>query len=139
MSEIKKILVDSPEYKQIEQYLFFKSEKTLDLLETFCHHDDVSIYASLNDGTVNGFCVTGTCTGDVIQLLFIGVHPKSHKSGVATALLNAAIEDQKPKAVVAEIPENSLGFFKNFGFYTMEFGEDLLGKNVYYGTYRCVK
>ncbi len=137
MSEIKKILVDSPEYKQIEEFLFFKGEGTAELIESFCRSNDVSIYASIDDGTVNGFCVTDPSTGDVMHLLFIGVHSKSHKSGVATNLLNAAIADQKPKAVVAEIPQTSLGFFEKFGFYMMDLGENDMGKNVYYATYRC--
>ncbi len=139
MSEIKKILVDSPEYKQIENFLFFKGESTTELIESFCRSNDVSIYASVEDDTVNGFCVTDPSTGDVMHLLFIGVHTHSHNSGVATALLNFAIADQKPKAVVAEIPQSSLGFFEKFGFYMMELGEDDMGKNVYYATYRCNK
>ena len=86
--------------------------------------------------TVTGFCVTDPSTGDVVHLLFIGVHRDYRKSGVASALIDATIEDQKPKAVVAEVPQNSLDFFKNYGFWAVDFGEDLSGKNVYYATYR---
>ena len=136
MSEIKKILTDSPEFQQIEKELFFKGEETADLIETFCHSKGVSIYAAMDGETVTGFCVTDPSTGDVVHLLFIGVHRDYRKSGVASALIDAAIEDQKPKAVVAEVPQNSLDFFKNYGFWAVDFGEDLSGKNVYYATYR---
>ena len=136
MSEIKKILTDSPEFQQIEKELFFKGEETADLIETFCHSKGVSIYAAMDGETVTGFCVTDPSTGDVVHLLFIGVHRDYRKSGVASALIDATIEDQKPKAVVAEVPQNSLDFFKNYGFWAVDFGEDLSGKNVYYATYR---
>ncbi len=136
MLNIKKIDVDSPEYKQIESSLFFKGESTLELIESFCNSSGVSIYAAKDGSLVTGFCVTDSSTGDVIHLLFIGVHHGHHRSGVATALLDYALADQNPKAMVAEIPESSLEFFKNYGFYFVEFGEGEGGKNVYYGTYR---
>ena len=56
MSEVKKILSDSPEFQQIEKELFFKGEETADLIETFCHSKDVSIYAAMEGEKVIGFC-----------------------------------------------------------------------------------
>ena len=139
MCEIKKILTDSPEFQQIEKELFFKGEETADLIETFCHSKGVSIYAAMDGETVTGFCVTSPSTSDVMNILFIGVHHDYRKSGVATSLIDGAIADQKPKAVVAEVPQYSLDFFTNYGFYAVEFGEDLYGKNVFYATYRVMK
>ena len=139
MSEVKKILTDSPEFQQIEKELFFKGEETASLIESFCHSDDVTIYAALDGETVTGFCVTDPSTGDVTHLLFIGVHRDYRKTGVASALLDAVIADQKPKAVVAEVPNYSLPFFTSYGFWAVDFGEDLSGKNVYYATYRVIK
>ena len=136
MSEVKKILTDSPEFQQIEKELFFKGEETVDLIDSFCHSSDVTIYASVEDEVVTGFCVTTPSTSDVTHLLFIGVNRDYRKSGVASSLLDAAIADQKPKAVVAEVPHNSLPFFTSYGFWAVDFGEDLSGKNVYYATYR---
>jgi N-acetylglutamate synthase-like GNAT family acetyltransferase len=136
MSEIKKILTDSPEFQQIEKELFFKGEETADLIETFCHSKGVSIYAAMDGETVTGFCVTSPSTSDVMNILFIGVHHDYRKSGVATSLIDGAIADQKPKAVVAEVPQYSLNFFTKYGFWAVDFGEDLSGKNVYYATYR---
>ena len=139
MYEIKKILTDGPEFQQIEKELFFKGEETLSPIETFCHSKGVSIYAALEENFVKGFCVTSPSTSDVMHILFIGVHRDCRKSGVATALLNGAIADQNPKAVVAEVPQNSLKFFTEYGFYAMDFGENEPGKNVYYATYRVKK
>lgn len=139
MIEVKKILTESPEFQQIEKELFFKGEETVGLIDSFCHSNDVTIYASVEDDMVTGFCVTDPSTGDVMHLLFIGVHHDYRKSGVASALLDAAIADQKPKAVVAEVPHNSLPFFTSYGFWAVDFGEDLSGKNVYYATYRVIK
>ena len=139
MCEIKKILTDSPEFQQIEKELFFKGEETADLIETFCHSKGVSIYASMKGETVTGFCVTDPSTGDVMHLLFIGVNRNYRSTGVASSLLDASIADQKPKAVVAEVPHYSLPFFTNSGFWAVDFGEDLSGKNVYYATYRVMK
>ncbi len=136
MCEVKKILPDSPEYQQIEKQLFFKGEETLSLIEHFCRSESSSIYASLDGELVTGFCVTDPSTGDVMHLLFIGVHRDYRKSGIASKLLDASIADNKPKAVVAEVPHNSLPFFTNYGFWAVDFGEDLSGKNVYYATYR---
>ena len=136
MYEIKKILPDSPEYQQIEKQLFFKGEETISLIEHFCRSESSSIYVALEGELVTGFCVTNPSTGDVMHLLFIGVHRDYRKSGVASALLDGAIADQKPKAVVAEVPQNSLDFFTRYGFWAVDFGEDLSGKNVYYATYR---
>ena len=136
MCEVKKIVPDSPEYQQIEKELFFKGEETAELIEVFCHSKGVSIYASMEDDFVTGFCVTSPSTADVMHLLFIGVHRDYRNTGVATALLDASIADQKPKAVVAEVPQNSLDFFTKYGFWAVDFGEDLSGKNVYYATYR---
>ena len=136
MYEIKKILPDSSEYQQIEKQLFFKGEETLSLIEHFCRSESSSIYVALEGELVTGFCVTDPSTGDVMHLLFIGVHRDYRKSGVASALLDGAIADQKPKAVVAEVPQNSLDFFTRYGFWAVDFGEDLSGKNVYYATYR---
>ncbi len=138
MPEVKKILPDSPEYQQIEKDLFFKGEETTSLIEAFCRSKGVSIYAAMSDDFVTGFCVTDPSTGDVVHLLFIGVHRDYRKSGIASALLDAAIADQKPKAVVAEIPHSSFDFFTKYGFYCMDFGENEPGKNVYYATYRCI-
>ena len=71
-----------------------------------------------------------------VHLLFIGVNRNYRSTGVASSLLDASIADQKPKAVVAEVPHYSLPFFTNYGFWAVDFGEDLSGKNVYYATYR---
>lgn len=139
MSDIRKIAVDSSEYKQIEDAYFFKGESTVELIKHFCRSDNVSIYAYFDGELITGFCVTDPSTGDVLHLLFIGVHRGYCRNGIASALLDFAIADQKPKAMVAEIPENSVPFFENYGFYLMEIGENSLGKNVYYGTYRCMK
>ncbi len=136
MYEIKKILPDSSEYQQIEKQFFFKGEETISLIEHFCRSESSSIYVALEGELVTGFCVTDPSTGDVMHLLFIGVHRDYRKSGVASALLDGAIADQKPKAVVAEVPQNSLDFFTKYGFWAVDFGEDLSGKNVYYATYR---
>ena len=136
MCEIKKIFPDSPEYQQIEKQLFFKGEETLSLIEHFCRSESSSIYAAVEGENVTGVCVTDPSTGDVMHLLFIGVHRDYRKNGVASALLDGAIADQKPKAVVAEVPQNSLDFFTRYGFWAVDFGEDLSGKNVYYATYR---
>lgn len=136
MCEVKKIVPDSPEYQQIEKELFFKGEETLSLIEHFCRSESSSIYAAIEDNQVVGFCVTDPSTGDVMHLLFIGVHRDYRKSGVASKLLDGAIADQKPKAVVAEVPQNSIAFFNKYGFWAVDFGEDLSGKNVYYATYR---
>ena len=136
MYEIKKILTDGPEFQQIEKELFFKGEETIAPIETFCHSNNVSIYAAMNGDFVTGFCVTSPSTSDVMNILFIGVHHDYRKSGVATSLIDGAIADQKPKAVVAEVPQYSLNFFTKYGFYAVDFGEDLSGKNVYYATYR---
>lgn len=136
MIEVKKILTDSPEFEQIENELFFKSEEIISPIETFCHSKGVSIYAAICDGFVIGFCVTSPSTGDVMHILFIGVHRDYRKSGVATSLIDFSIADQKPKAVVAEVPQNSLDFFIRYGFYAVDFGENQPGKNVYYATYR---
>ena len=139
MYEIKKILTDGPEFQQIEKELFFKGEETIAPIETFCHSNNVSIYAAMDGDFVTGFCVTSPSTSDVMNILFIGVHHDYRKSGVACALLDASIADQKPKAVVAEVPHYTLPFFTNYGFYAVEFGEDLYGKNVFYATYRVNK
>ena len=139
MYEIKKILTDSPEFQQIEKELFFKGEETIAPIETFCHSNDVSIYAAMNGDFVTGFCVTSPSTSDVMNILFIGVHHDYRKSGVATSLISGAISDQNPKAVVAEVPQYSLDFFTKYGFWAVDFGEDLSGKNVYYATYRVKK
>ena len=139
MYEIKKILTDGPEFQQIEKELFFKGEETIAPIETFCHSNNVSIYAAMNGDFVTGFCVTSPSTSDVMNILFIGVHHDYRKSGVATSLIDGAIADQKPKAVVAEVPNYTLPFFTNYGFYAVEFGEDLYGKNVFYATYRVNK
>ena len=139
MYEIKKILTDGPEFQQIEKELFFKGEETIAPIETFCHSNDVSIYAAMNGDFVTGFCVTSPSTSDVMNILFIGVHHDYRKSGVATSLIDGAIADQKPKAVVAEVPQYSLDFFTKYGFWAVDFGEDLSGKNIYYATYRVNK
>lgn len=139
MYEIKKILTDGPEFQQIEKELFFKGEETIAPIETFCHSNNVSIYAAMNGDFVTGFCVTSPSTSDVMNILFIGVHHDYRKSGVATSLIDGAIADQKPKAVVAEVPQYSLNFFTRYGFWAVDFGEDLSGKNIYYATYRVNK
>ncbi len=139
MYEIKKILTDGPEFQQIEKELFFKGEETIAPIETFCHSNNVSIYAAMDGDFVTGFCVTSPSTSDVMNILFIGVHHDYRKSGVATSLIDGAISDQKPKAVVAEVPQYSLNFFTKYGFWAVDFGEDLSGKNVYYATYRVNK
>ena len=139
MYEIKKILTDGPEFQQIEKELFFKGEETIAPIETFCHSNNVSIYAAMDGDFVTGFCVTSPSTSDVMNILFIGVHHDYRKSGVATSLIDGAIADQKPKAVVAEVPQYSLNFFTKYGFWAVDFGEDLSGKNIYYATYRVNK
>ena len=139
MYEIKKILTDGPEFQQIEKELFFKGEETIAPIETFCHSNNVSIYAAMDGDFVTGFCVTSPSTSDVMNILFIGVHHDYRKSGVATSLIDGAIADQKPKAVVAEVPQYSLDFFTKYGFWAVDFGEDLSGKNIYYATYRVNK
>ena len=139
MPEVKKILTDSSEFQQIEKELFFKGEETLTPIEIFCHSKGVSIYAAMEDEMVIGFCVTSPSTSDVTHILFIGVHRDYRKTGVAKALIDSAIEDQKPKAVVAEVPQNSINFFTRYGFWAVDFGENEVGKNVYYATYRVMK
>ena len=136
MSDIKKISTESPEFQQIEKELFFKGEETASLIESFCYSSDASIYASCRGDLVTGFCVTNAATSDVMHLRFIGTHKDFRKSGTASELIRFAISDQKPKAVVAEVPQHSIDFFTKFGFYAVDFGENEVGKNVYYATYR---
>ena len=49
-----------------------------------------------------------------------------------------SFEDRKPKAMVAECLEDSLGFFEKYGFYAIPLGEKQPGKSAYYVTYRKI-
>ena len=138
MLEIKKILTSDSEYNEIVKNHFFRNPVYSDALKNICISSGVSLYAAINNGKVCGFAAADDATADVCSLMSLSVAPDYRKKGVAHAILDRVLEDRKPKAMVAECLEDSLGFFEKYGFYAIPLGEKQPGKNVYYATYRNI-
>ena len=138
MLEIKKILTSDSEYNEIVKNHFFRNPVYSEALKNICISAGVSLYAAINNGKVCGFAAADDATADVCSLMSLSVAPDYRKKGVAHAILDRVLEDRKPKAMVAECLEDSLGFFEKYGFYAIPLGEKQPGKNVYYATYRNI-
>ena len=138
MLEIKKILTSDSEYNEIVKNHFFRNPVYSEALKNICISSGVSLYAAINNGKVCGFAAADDATADVCSLMSLSVAPDYRKKGVAHAILDRVREDRKPKAMVAECLEDSLGFFEKYGFYAIPLGEKQPGKNVYYATYRNI-
>ncbi len=138
MLEIKKVSTESPEYEMIKEMHFFNDGKLSIAIENICS-GGVQLYTAKKNGEIYGFAVTSDATRDVTSLLFLSVSPEHRGSGVATAMLDFILEDAKPKALVAEALDESVGFFKKYGFYFNDLGEKYPGKRAYYATYRVIK
>lgn len=139
MLEIKKISTESPEYSNIKERQFFNDAELSAALDNICSSSDVQLYIAENEEATLGFAVADHATHDVISLLALSVAPERRGSGVATAMLDYILEDTKPKALVAEALDDSIGFFTKYGFYLNDLGEKCPGKHAYYATYRPVK
>ena len=138
MLEIKKILTSDSEYNEIVKNHFFRNPVYSEALKHICICSGVSLYAAINNGKVCGFAAADDATADVCSLMSLSVAPDYRKKGVAHAILDRVLEDRKPKAMVAECLEDSLGFFEKYGFYAIPLGEKQPGKNAYYATYRNI-
>ena len=138
MLEIKKILTSDSEYNEIVKNHFFRNPVYSEALKNICISSGVSLYAAINNGKVCGFAAADDATADVCSLMSLSVAPDYRKKGVAHAILDRVLEDRKPKAMVAECLEDSLGFFENYGFYAIPLGEKQPGKSAYYMTYRKI-
>lgn len=138
MLEIKKILTSDSEYNEIVKNHFFRNPVYSEALKNICISPGVSLYAAINNGKVCGFAAADDATADVCSLMSLSVAPDYRKKGVAHAILDRVLEDRKPKAMVAECLEDSLGFFEKYGFYAIPLGEKQPGKNAYYATYRNI-
>ena len=138
MLEIKKIHTSDSEYNEIVKNHFFRNPVYSEALKNICISSGVSLYAAINNGKVCGFAAADDATADVCSLMSLSVAPDYRKKGVAHAILDRVLEDRKPKAMVAECLEDSLGFFENYGFYAIPLGEKQPGKSAYYATYRNI-
>ena len=138
MLEIKKILTSDSEYNEIVKNHFFRNPVYSEALKNICISSGVSLYAAINNGKVCGFAAADDATADVCSLVSLSVAPEYRKKGVAHAILDRVLEDRKPKAMVAECLEDSLGFFEKYGFYAIPLGEKQPGKSAYYATYRNI-
>ena len=138
MLEIKKILTSDSEYNEIVKNHFFRSPVYSEALKNICISSGVSLYAAINNGKVCGFAAADDATADVCSLMSLSVAPDYRKKGVAHAILDRVLEDRKPKAMVAECLEDSLGFFEKYGSYAIPLREKQTGKNAYYATYRNI-
>ena len=138
MLEIKKILTSDSEYNEIVKNHFFRNPVYSEALKNICISSGVSLYAAINNGKVCGFAAADDATADVCSLMSLSVAPDYRKKGVAHAILDRVLEDRKPKAMVAECLEDSLGFFEKYGFYAIPLGEKQPGKIAYYATYRNI-
>ena len=138
MLEIKKILTSDSEYNEILKNHFFRNPVYSEALKNICISSGVSLYAAINNGKVCGFAAADDATADVCSLMSLSVAPDYRKKGVAHAILDRVLEDRKPKAMVAECLEDSLGFFEKYGFYAIPLGEKQPGKSAYYVTYRKI-
>ena len=138
MLEIKKILTSDSEYNEILKNHFFRNPVYSEALKNICISSGVSLYAAINNGKVCGFAAADDATADVCSLMSLSVAPDYRKKGVAHAILDRVLEDRKPKAMVAECLEDSLGFFEKYGFYAIPLGEKQPGKSAYYATYRNI-
>ena len=138
MLEIKKILTSDSEYNEIVKNHFFRNPVYSEALKNICISSGVSLYAAINNGKVCGFAAADDATADVCSRMSLSVAPDYRKKGVAHAILDRVLEDRKPKAMVAECLEDSLGFFEKYGFYAIPLGEKHPGKNAYYATYRNI-
>ena len=138
MLEIKKILTSDSEYNEIVKNHFFRNPVYSEALKNICISSGVSLYAAINNGKVSGVAAAGDATADVCALMSLSVAPDYRKKGVAHAILDRVLEDRKPKAMVAECLEDSLGFFEKYGFYAIPLGEKQPGKSAYYVTYRKI-
>lgn len=138
MLEIKKILTSDSEYNEIVKNHFFRNPVYSEALKNICISSGVSLYAAINNGKVCGFAAADDATADVCSLMSLSVAPDYRKKGVAHAILDRVLEDRKPKAMVAECLEDSLGFFEKYGFYAIPLGEKQPGKSAYYATYRNI-
>lgn len=136
MLEIKKVSTNGPEYAEIVENHFFRNPVYCEALKNICESSGVSLYVAVNNGKVCGFAAADDATGDVCSLMSLSVAPEYRKRGFARAMLDHVLSDRKPKALVAECLEDSLGFFENYGFYAIPLGEKQPGKNAYYVTYR---
>ena len=138
MLEIKKVSTADPEYAEIAENHFFRNPVYSDALKHICESSGISLYVAMKGDNVCGFAAADDATSDVCSLMSLSVAPDYRKKGVAHAILDRVLEDRKPKAMVAECLEDSLGFFEKYGFYAIPLGEKQPGKSTYYVTYRKI-
>ncbi len=139
MLEFKVVSVDSPEYEEIRDKKFFQKSEISEVIDNVCRMDYTILYVACDcdNKAVRGFAIVDSATSNVISLLSLSVDPDYRGNGVGTQMIDYIISDIKPKAVVAEALDDSVGFFENYGFYSSDLGESFSGTNAYYLTYRC--
>lgn len=139
MLELKTVSIESPEFEELRNKNFFQNSELSEVIDRVSKMNDIILYAAYDneDKVVRGFAIVDSATSNVISLLSLSVDPDYRGHGVGTKLIDYIISDKKPKAVVAEALDDSVGFFENYGFYSSDLGESLSGTNAYYLTYRC--
>ena len=139
MLEFKVVSTESPEFEELKSRNFFQRRELSEIMDRVSKMNNVILYIAYDneDNIVRGFAIVDSATSNVISLLSLSVDPDYRGHKVGTKMIDYIISDIKPKAVVAEALDDSVGFFENYGFYSSDLGEGFSGTNAYYLTYRC--
>lgn len=140
MIEVRKAPIDGADYQTLKEKNFFDKKEYADMVDETCHTNDVELYVALSgeSGEIYGFLLISMATKDAISILKLSISADFGHEDLRKALLDLALEDKKPKAMVGEVTQEEVAFFEDYGFYTTEIGENLPGEISYYATYRNV-
>lgn len=136
MITVRKTDIESEEFTYFEERNFYQNHDLAGVIGEVARSGGFTFYIAECDGALCGFAMAEMANAKVGEILLITVAPDYRDKGVGKAILDYMIDDMKPKAVVAQVSEDSLGFFEKYGFFGSELGESVNDMQVYYMTYR---
>lgn len=136
MLEVRKVEIDSDDFKVIKQLKFYQKPEMAEIIDGVCHSGGVIFYVADLDERVCGYALAEMPTDDVCELMTMSVDPNFRNKKIGRGILDGIVADLHPKAIVAEVQEDSVEFFEKYGFYSSELGTSVNGLQTYYMTYR---
>lgn len=136
MIEVKRAEIDSDDYKAINALKFYQKADMAEIIDNVCHSGNVIFYVAFYDEIICGYAMAEMTSHNVCQLMSMSVDPKYREKNIGKSILDEVIKNLNPKAVVAQVHEDSINFFTKYGFYSTDIGLSVNDLTMYHVIYR---
>ena len=98
----------------------------------------VSAFACEDNGSICGTIILRHIANDEFEIMGIATHTACRNQGVASRLIDYAVETLKCRALKAETDDDAVGFYRKYGFQIYSLGEKYPGCVRYLCTLKII-